>query len=515
MDYYNQNYEQPQYEFNDEYGLNPEFELENDASEFNYESEENYELLPEFELPDNESGDYEYESGSDYEGDMMQESSGDRDEMEAELEYVGTENEFNKWVSDIVVRDHRNRNLRPALSRPLVRTAVRQLSRIAARTLPYLGRRVGGWRGPVVRNVNIYNRRYPRPYWNRPGLGQRFGYPYPRPYPYGGGGGSTVYNNPYQQGQAQAQEPMQSSQEPVAQVPEQDGSFRRFVMDTIRNLSAQIAAGNESIQALRSSMVNSAVNNFPAAVQQKTEDTPPQPDTAQTAPPPAPNPTPEFEFEDYEYDQEFEGSYDHEVEGEITDSESSFREETEMELASELLNVQTDRELDHFLGGLLKKAVGAVSGLLNSGQGKMLKGILKSVAKKALPLAGRAIGGMFGGPAGAMIGGQLGDNAGNLFELDMEGMSNEDREFESARAMVRFAGNAARQVSDHLAENPNDAVRTGLREAAMRYAPGLLFRRQRRGRRYGEPDMSSFDSGLNGSQGTWYRRGNKIIIENI
>ena len=101
----------------------------------------------------------------------------------------------------------------------------------------------------------------------------------------------------------------------------------------------------------------------------------------------------------------------------------------------------------------------------------------------------------------------------------MEGMSNEDREFETARAMVRFGGNAARQVANQMSGNPLEDVRNGVTEAAVRYAPGLLMGRGRRHRSYqgGYHDYGADRvHGTNsGSNGTWYRRGNKIIIENI
>ena len=197
MDYYNKAYGQPQYEINDEYNMDSEFEMENTYSntEFNYEAEQQYELLPELEFNEEMEfeSEFEYngnnEVNDEYEGtnetgnyqELENADGGYRDEMEAELEYVTNEEEFSNWVNEIVVRDHRNRALRPALSRPIVQKAVRQLSRIASRTLPYIGRRLGGWKGAWRRPVHSASRRpYPAP-WPRPGYGRRHGYPRPAP----------------------------------------------------------------------------------------------------------------------------------------------------------------------------------------------------------------------------------------------------------------------------------------------------------------------------------------------
>jgi hypothetical protein len=522
-----QNYREPQYESNDEYSTQPEFEMENTYgnTEFNYESGNAYEMVPGFEINNEMEFDNEYgannELSDEYNpanesagyGEMENAGSGYKDEMEAELEYVTNEEEFNNWVNEIVVRDHRNSNSRSVMNRPIVRTAIRNLSSIASRTLPFLGIRRGGWRGPIYNNSGRYNYNNRNYYANqqRPGYWRRHGYNRPS------WGSNIASQQPFpgtSSSQQQQQQPMNSGtdttplpQQPMPQQNDQDGSFKNFVLDTIKNLSQQIAAGNESIAAIKNSVVNSAANNFPGIVQPKTDTPPP---AAPDAPPAAPaTGQTEFEGGDYEYNME--------TDGEITDSEASFSEETEMELASDLLSVKNEMELDHFLGDLLKKAVGAVSGILGSGQTNVLTGILKTVAKKALPLAGAAAGTFFGGPLGTAIGGKIGSAASGLFELELEGMSNEDREFELARSVVRFAGNAARQVADNNTGNPEEDVRNGVTEAAMRYAPGLLRRRHHRHHHrhfydnngYGNNDTNG------GDNGTWHRKGNRIIIENI
>src|SRR5215467_13055805 len=101
----------------------------------------------------------------------------------------------------------------------------------------------------------------------------------------------------------------------------------------------------------------------------------------------------------YEDEGEFLGEeheYDHE--GEYTDHEVN-----EMELATELLSVNNEEELEQFLGGLFKKVKGLAGKVLKSPAGDMLKGYLKTLAQKALPAASGALGGIIGGPIGATI----------------------------------------------------------------------------------------------------------------
>nr|GFC34859.1 hypothetical protein [Tanacetum cinerariifolium] len=144
------------------------------------------------------------------------------------------------------------------------------------------------------------------------------------------------------------------------------------------------------------------------------------------------------------------------------------------------------RALRRFLGSLVKKVGGAVSGFAKSSIGKTIGGALKAVAKKALPMVSGALGTFVGGPLGTALGSKLGSMAGNLFELELEGLSPEDQEFETARAFVRFA-NSAVQRGAAAAQNPRRnvppavAARKALTSAAMQHAPGLLRPRNANG----------------------------------
>lgn len=220
----------------------------------------------------------------------------------------------------------------------------------------------------------------------------------------------------------------------------------------------------------------------------------------------------EFDFEDdYELadgEMEFESDddeFEYEEEWEMESSYGNpFSEEEEMELAAELLAVSSDEELDQFLGKLFRKVKRGVRKLGRSKFFRGLGGALKKVAKVALPIAGKTLGTFFGGPAGGMIGGKLGSFATRLFELELEGMSPEDQEFEVARRFVRLAGAAATNTARISPRTPvRAAVKTAMARAAKSHAPGLLRKVSKTTRRSVAGRKKS---------GKWIKRNGKIVI---
>jgi uncharacterized protein (DUF697 family) len=213
----------------------------------------------------------------------------------------------------------------------------------------------------------------------------------------------------------------------------------------------------------------------------------------------------------YEFSPEFMGEMSngesaYELSGELNESQ-------EMELAHELLSVQNEEELNQFLGKLIKSAGRAVGNFARSSVGRTIGGVLKSVAKKALPFAAGALGTFVGGPVGGMIGSKLGAAASNLFELELEGLSPEDQEFEMARAYVRFANGAARRAAGLYRQQggqpPQQLVRQALTSAAQQHAPGLL---RPVGGGYGGNGYGG-GSRLRARSGTWTRQGRTLIIQ--
>jgi hypothetical protein len=182
-----------------------------------------------------------------------------------------------------------------------------------------------------------------------------------------------------------------------------------------------------------------------------------------------------------------------------------------MELAAELLEVRDEQELDRFLSDVFKK----VKQFAGSATGKAVGGMLKGVLKKALPIAGGVAGTFFGGPVGASIGSKLGSMAGNLFELELEGLSQEDREFEAAKQFARFATEAVKNAASAPGGNPVAIARQAIAAAAQRHAPGLL-NGAASAISSASPSSGQFTGAGRPRTGRWRRIGpNRIIVENV
>jgi uncharacterized protein (DUF697 family) len=181
-----------------------------------------------------------------------------------------------------------------------------------------------------------------------------------------------------------------------------------------------------------------------------------------------------------------------------------FGEADEIAMATELLGVSTEEELDQFLGDLVKK-VGGVVGKIARGP---IGGLLKGVAKKILPMAGGALGSFIPIPGvGTAVGTALGNAAANMFEVNLEGMNQEDQEFDIARRFVRLAGDAAAKAANAgpAAATPAGA-KAALVEAARTHAPGLARMLTSGGMGIASP------AGVAGRTGRWIRRGRHILV---
>jgi uncharacterized protein (DUF697 family) len=180
-------------------------------------------------------------------------------------------------------------------------------------------------------------------------------------------------------------------------------------------------------------------------------------------------------------------------------------ESQELELAAELMEVNSEQELEQFLGDLIKKAGGAIGGLIKSPIGQALGGALKGVAKQVLPLAGQALGGAIGGPAGSQIGGQLASAAGSMFGLELEAS---EQEFEAAKTFVKLAADAVQNAaSAPPGANPHAVAQAAVAQAAQTHAPGL-FAPEHAGAYH--PDAPG--TAGRGHTGRWVRRGSKIVL---
>jgi hypothetical protein len=179
-----------------------------------------------------------------------------------------------------------------------------------------------------------------------------------------------------------------------------------------------------------------------------------------------------------------------------------FSEAETMELASELLEVGNEAELDRFLGDLISKAGSAIGSFVRSPVGKAVGGWLKGAAKQALPIAGGALGGLVGGPLGAKIGSGLASYAGGALGLEAE-MSQEDREFEGAKNFVKIAADAVKSAAAAApGANPVEVAKAAVKAAVQKHAPGLLN------------GAVPGPAGKGGRTGRWIRHGRNVIIVN-
>jgi hypothetical protein len=274
--------------------------------------------------------------------------------------------------------------------------------------------------------------------------------------------------------------------------------------------------------------------------------------------------------ESYEWEQpELHESYEWE-QPEVRESyESGEQQESlEFELAQELLEITNEAELEEFLGKLVRGVARGASSFMKSSVGKAVGGVLRNVAKTALPMVGSALGSFVAPGIGTAIGGKLGSMAAKLLEAEeLESMGEGEAEFEAARRYVRWANSTVRNaMRAPYGVPPRTVARSAAVSSARRYAPALLRRqygrrgqwRRRGGSRSGMPawepsgyqqshtcscgaqhggasggDFEPFDGDdsqstesyeafeqqeshesqeAGGPVGRWYRRGNRIVL---
>ena len=181
-----------------------------------------------------------------------------------------------------------------------------------------------------------------------------------------------------------------------------------------------------------------------------------------------------------------------------------FQENELNELASELLEVQNDQELEQFLGGLIKKVGRAAGKFVKSPLGQQLGGMLKGVAKQALPMVGSALGNMVLPGVGGAMGGKLASMAGQALGLELEGLSQEDREFEVAKQMVRLAADASHAaLAAPEGSPPAQVAGAAVSQAMQKFTPGLASA------------LSNAPGAGPHHSGRWVRKGNRIVLYGV
>jgi hypothetical protein len=185
-------------------------------------------------------------------------------------------------------------------------------------------------------------------------------------------------------------------------------------------------------------------------------------------------------------------------------------EAQEIDLAAELISAGGEQELDQFIGRMFRRLGRA----LPSGLTRSLGGLLKGVAKRALPIVGGALGTIVAPGVGTAVGRALGSAAGNLFEIPEGEFPEGEMEFEVARRFVRLADEAIAQAAQMPpGSDPQLAAREALRRAAATHAPGLASALGQRAAFAGAGAAGRMPAaGPRGRSGRWMRRGRAIIL---
>jgi hypothetical protein len=207
-------------------------------------------------------------------------------------------------------------------------------------------------------------------------------------------------------------------------------------------------------------------------------------------------------------------SYPGETESYAMAGESSALSEAEvMELASRLMEVESEEEFEDFLGDIISGVANAVGGLVSPSVGNALGGLIKGAAKKLLPIAGSAIGGYFAGPVGASLGGKLAGSVAGALEV-----SSEQMEWDAAKDFVRFAADAARNAAlAPQGQDHNAIAHQATVEAAQKHAPELIDQGvgPQNAPDYGTPGHHKHGGcgcHLHHHSGHWERRGREIVL---
>jgi hypothetical protein len=182
-----------------------------------------------------------------------------------------------------------------------------------------------------------------------------------------------------------------------------------------------------------------------------------------------------------------------------------FSEEEQMNIAADMMELNSEEEFEDFLGDLISKGVQAVGSFIGAPAAQALGGVLKGAAKHLLPIAGQALGGFIGGPAGAQIGGQLGSAA---FEAEME-----EQDWEAANTFVKLAADTVQNLAAAPpGSDPAAAAHNAVVEAAKVQAPAIVPALLNGGLQHPEPHRHHRHQGHSGH---WVRQGDRIVLYGV
>jgi hypothetical protein len=203
--------------------------------------------------------------------------------------------------------------------------------------------------------------------------------------------------------------------------------------------------------------------------------------------------------------------YEMEGEDEAGEAEGGMYETDELELASELLELTSEQELDRFLGKVLQTAVSAGKAFAGSETGKAVGGLLKGAAGQVLSGIGETLGNLAVPGAGGEFGKKVATSIGARLGMELEGLSAEDRELEAARAFVRWADETAR-IAEAAPPSvaPAKVATHAATVAAQRQLPGIaaVVRELR-------PPGPGGPYRVPNKVGRWVRHGQTIVLHDV
>jgi hypothetical protein len=123
----------------------------------------------------------------------------------------------------------------------------------------------------------------------------------------------------------------------------------------------------------------------------------------------------------------------------------------EIELASELLDVTSEGELQGYLHRLVTELASAEGVGLPAGRARALVDGLTRTAVQTLPTLSFALGS--GGQSAVGAGRSAAATAARVYGLELEGLSSEDRDYEIARQFVRLAQAATNPLAQAAPES--------------------------------------------------------------
>ena len=142
-----------------------------------------------------------------------------------------------------------------------------------------------------------------------------------------------------------------------------------------------------------------------------------------------------------------------EASGLATDAEASVLDESqEMEFASGLLEIAHEQGIGRYIDQLITSVAQSCHKPISSLARRELGRLLREPAGRALPALH---------PQRSLQAGV--SSAARVFGLELEGLSNEDRDFETAKGFIRLAESAARRLANEPhGHSPEEAARNAL-----------------------------------------------------